>query len=140
MEKVVSTDGQWYYIREIARDATPREGGWLSLSGEAWVLFTEMHVGLVTVSEAMPEEIARYGARLPEALRLAVTKDYWIETEKGGYAEPYTRFEAIKLARQESGDYSNVIFVRHERAYTPDVIFYCGREYRPVEPESSDEL
>lgn len=66
----------------------------------------------------------------------AVPREYWISDPRGGgCAEPFALFEAVEAARQMSIDSSCAIFVTRDLTYTPEIIYFCGREYRPVEGE-----
>lgn len=68
----------------------------------------------------------------------AEAKGYWVEgirSIQGGIPEKFTLPEARRIAKEMSIDHSEAIAVCRDPAYTPEVIFYCGREYRPVEGE-----
>jgi hypothetical protein len=60
---------------------------------------------------------------------------YKVEYPSGHYENSMTWTKAVKIARQESGEYSQVYWVRHEHEYTPVIMFFCGRRYEPTEPE-----
>jgi hypothetical protein len=60
-------------------------------------------------------------------------KCYWVENDRGGYAEKYTFEEACQIAEQDSIEDSSIMMVKHNTGYVPTRIYYCGHIYEQVE-------